>query len=246
MMAGGRHMRRIGVIGGMGPEATVLLMSRIIAATPAQDDGDHVPMFVDNNPQVPSRIKALIEGTGEDPGPVLVQMARALEAQGAQALAMPCNTAHHYAGLIREAVRIPFIDMVKLSRDKIVAQTAPGARIGLLASPAVRMVGIFDKTLEGSGRIPLYLRDDAPLLTLIRHIKMAGGDADARAALARICTGMLQQGADLLVVACSELSLVADAVPAEVGSIDTLDVLAAACIAFSSGAREYLHQENAA
>jgi aspartate racemase len=130
-------------------------MSRIIASTRAQDDADHVPMFVDNNPQVPSRIKALIEGTGEDPAPVLVKMARGLEAQGAEALAMPCNTAHHYANQIRGAVTIPFIDMVGLSRAKIVSQTPPGARIGMLASPAVRIVGIFDKALEGSGRIPL-------------------------------------------------------------------------------------------
>lgn len=236
--------RRIGVIGGMGPEATVLLMSRIIASTPARDDADHVPMFVDNNPQVPSRIKALIEGNGEDPGPVLAGMARGLEAQGAQALAMPCNTAHHYADIIRAAVRIPFIDMVKLSCDEITARTAPGARIGMLASPAVRIVGIFDKALAGSGRIPIYLPDDAPLLALIRHIKTAGADAEARSAMARICQAMLHEGADLLVVACSELSLVADAVPAGTACMDTLDVLARECIAFSIGAREY--QENAA
>jgi aspartate racemase len=237
-------MRRIGVIGGMGPEATVLLMSRIIAATPARDDADHVPMFVDNNPQVPSRIKALIEGNGEDPGPVLSKMARGLEAQGAQALAMPCNTAHHYAGIIREAVRIPFLDMVQLSREEIVAQTVPGARIGMLASPAVRITGIFDKALQGSGRIPVYLKDDAPLLALIRHIKTAGADAQAHTEMTRICQTMLHEGADMLVVACSELSLVADAAPAGAACIDTLDVLARACIAFSSGAREY--QVNAA
>jgi aspartate racemase len=241
-MAG--HMRRIGVIGGMGPEATVLLMSRIIASTPARDDADHVPMFVDNNPQVPSRIKALIEGNGEDPGPVLAGMARGLEAQGAQALAMPCNTAHHYADIIRAAVRIPFIDMVKLSCSEIAVRTAPGARVGMLASPAVRIAGVFDKALKGSGRMPLYLRDDAPLLALIRHIKTAGADADARSAMARVCQAMLDEGADLLVVACSELSLVADAVPRGAACIDTLDVLARECIAFSSGAREY--QENAA
>ena len=94
-MVAGLPKRRIGILGGMGPEATVLLMSRIIARTPAADDRDHVPLFVDNNTQVPSRIAALIEGTGEDPGPVLADMARRLEANGAEALAMPCNTAHH-------------------------------------------------------------------------------------------------------------------------------------------------------
>ncbi len=111
--------RRIGILGGMGPEATVLLMSRIIARTPAADDSDHVPLLVDNNTQVPSRIKALIEKTGEDPGPVLTDMARRLEAAGVAALAMPCNTAHHYASRIRAAVSIPFLDMIELSADAV-------------------------------------------------------------------------------------------------------------------------------
>ncbi len=108
-------MRRVGILGGMGPEATVLLMQRIIAATPASDDADHLPLIVDQNPQVPSRIRHLIEGTGEDPGPVLAAMARRLQAAGAEALAMPCNTAHHYAPAIRQATAIPLIDMVALS-----------------------------------------------------------------------------------------------------------------------------------
>lgn len=86
----------------MGPEATMLLMARVVAMTAAGDDRDHVPMVIDNNTQVPSRIKALIENTGDDPGPVLASMARKLEAYGAEALAMPCNTAHHYASVIDE------------------------------------------------------------------------------------------------------------------------------------------------
>jgi hypothetical protein len=106
--------RRVGILGGMGPEATVLLMSRLIEATPAADDSDHVPLIVDQNPQVPSRIARLLEGRGADPAPVLADMARRLEATGAEALAMPCNTAHYYAPAIRAAVGIPLIDMIGL------------------------------------------------------------------------------------------------------------------------------------
>ena len=88
-------MRRVGILGGMGPQATILLMQKVLAAVPAQDDAGHIPLIVDQNPQVPSRIRRLIEGVGEDPGPVLADMARRLVAGGAEALAMPCNTAHH-------------------------------------------------------------------------------------------------------------------------------------------------------
>ena len=77
-------MKTVGILGGMGPEATILLMQKVMAAVPARDDADHVPLIVHQNPQVPSRIKALIEGTGEDPGPTLARMARDLQAAGAQ------------------------------------------------------------------------------------------------------------------------------------------------------------------
>jgi len=228
-------MRRIGIIGGMGPEATVLLMNRIIATTPARDDADHVPMIVDNHPQVPSRIRALIEGGGEDPDPVITGMAQKLEAYGAEALAMPCNTAHHYADGIRNAVTIPFIDMVKLTVDAVSSETRPGAKIGMLASPAVRITGIFDTAFAGTGRIPLYLADDAPLLELIRHIKIHGADDNARAQMTVASRALVAEGADMLLIACSELSLVSSAVDPAAHAIDTIDLLAGACIAFSIG-----------
>jgi aspartate racemase len=104
-------MRTVGILGGIGPEATVLLMKRLLKAVEAHDDADHIPLIVHQNPGVPSRIRRLIEGTGEDPGPVLAQMARDLQAAGAEALAMPCNTAHAYAPEIMAATPLPFLDM---------------------------------------------------------------------------------------------------------------------------------------
>ncbi len=131
-------MRRVGILGGMGPQATILLMQKVLDAIPAVDDADHIPLLVDQNPQVPSRIRRLIEGTGEDPAPVLADMARRLVAGGAEALAMPCNTAHHYAPAIRSAVTVPFIDMVDLSVTKAAKLAGPDGQVGILASPAVR------------------------------------------------------------------------------------------------------------
>ncbi|MFW6037888.1 MAG: aspartate/glutamate racemase family protein, partial [Desulfonatronovibrio sp.] len=104
-----------GILGGMGPEATVDLMNRVIKATPAKDDEDHIRMVVDNNPKVPSRIKALIQGDGSSPGPCLREMARKLESWGVDFLAMPCNTAHFYHQEIQEAVSIPVLDMISLA-----------------------------------------------------------------------------------------------------------------------------------
>lgn len=104
-----------GILGGMGPEATVDLMRRIIAHTDARDDVDHVRCIVDNNPKVPSRIKALLEGDGISPGPCLADMARRLEAWGADFLCMACNTAHMYYGEVKAAVTIPALNMIELA-----------------------------------------------------------------------------------------------------------------------------------
>lgn len=228
--------RRIGILGGMGPEATVLLMSRLIAATPATDDADHVPLLVDMNTQVPSRIARLIEGRGADPGPVLAEMAARLVDGGAEALAMPCNTAHHYAPEIRAAAAVPFLDMVELSAERAVARAGQGQPVGVLGSPALRKVGLFSAALQRRGSRAVYPEDEAALLGAIRQIKAAGPGPDERAALAAASRELLAQGAAVQLVACTEFSLIADAVAAEADSIDTLDVLVEAVLAVAMAA----------
>jgi aspartate racemase len=223
----------IGIIGGMGPEATVLLMQKVIAAVPARDDADHVPLMVDQNPQVPSRIRWLLERTGEDPAPVLAAMARRLEAAGAQALAMPCNTAHHFSEAIRGAVGVPFLDMVRLSVTEARARAEPGAKVGILASPAVRLAGLFDGPLLAAGLVPLFAADEDATLRAIRSIKAVGPTEAARATLRAASAELLRGGASVQMVACTEFSLIADAVASEADAFDTLDLLVKEIVAFS-------------
>jgi len=230
-------LQTVGVLGGMGPEATVLLMQRILAAVPAADDSDHVPLLVDNNTQVPSRIAALIEGAGADPGPVLVAMARRLEAAGAKALAMPCNTAHHYAARIAEATRIPFLNMVELSAAAALQAAGPGGKVGILASPAVQKVGVFEAALGRSGLAPVYSDDSARLLAAIRMIKRSGATPEARAALGAASSTLRKAGANVQLVACTEFSIIADATAEGVVAIDTLDVLVGAIVRFATAPR---------
>src|SRR5271155_1463044 len=137
--------RVVGIIGGMGPEATVDLMRRVIAKTPVSDDQDHIQLIVESNPKIPSRIAHLIDGTGADPTPELIRIAVNLQRAGAEALAIPCNTAHAYAHSIRRAVSIPLLDMVQLTVDQI-ASTRRIARVGLLASSAVLATELYAKS----------------------------------------------------------------------------------------------------
>ncbi|MEM8587816.1 MAG: amino acid racemase [Pseudomonadota bacterium] len=233
-MTDGAAKRRIGVLGGMGPEATVLFMSRVITLTPARDDRDHVPLIVDDNTQVPSRIKALIEKTGEDPAPVLAEMARRLEAVGAEALAMPCNTAHHFAPAIVDAVDIPFLNMVDLAVERVAPLAQANKRVGLLASPAVRLIGLFDRPFAERGISLLYPDDDDRLLAAIRAIKVDSTDASAVQTLRAAAAELTAKGAEVLVIACSEFSIIADTVESSVAVVDTIDVLAQAAIDFAS------------
>ena len=230
-------MRRIGILGGMGPQATVLFQQRLIDAVSATDDADHVPLLVDMNPQVPSRMAHLIEGTGEDPGPVLAAMALRLAAAGADALAMPCNTAHHYAGAIRAATPLPFIDMVALSSALAHEAASGGAPIGILGSPALRRADVFDPVLAGLGREAVYPADEDALLAAIRDVKAERDPAAARGTLARAARALADRSAGAVLVACTEFSLHADAATGPAPLIDTLDVLVEATLAFARDGR---------
>lgn len=216
-------MRPVGILGGMGPAATVELMSRVIRAVPAQDDAGHVPLLVDQNTAVPSRIARLVEGQGDDPGPVLAMMAQRLVGAGAQALAMPCNTAHHWADRVR-AAGVPFLDMVALSAAAAAAR-APGGRVVVLGSPALQIAAIYDAALRGAGVDHGYAHD----LDLIRAVKRDGATPATRARFDRLVAG---QRADVLLVACTEYSLLG---APDSRLIDTLDILVDAIVTFATG-----------
>lgn len=225
--------RRVGILGGMGPEATILIMQKLLSSVQAQDDSDHIPVIVDQNPQVPSRIKHLLDGDGEDPGPVLADMALRLIAGGAEALAMPCNTAHHYAKAICSAATVPFLNMVDLSAAHAATLAPKGGIVGILASPAVRKVGLFDGPLAKLGLTAVYPSDEGAMLAAIRQIKSSGPQPSARATLAAAAIELREQGATVQLIACTEFSLIADAVAEHMAAFDTLDILVRAIREFA-------------
>jgi aspartate racemase len=222
-------MKRIGILGGMGPEATLLIMQKILAGVAAQDDNDHIPLIVDQNTQVPSRIKHLLEGGTLDPGPALADMAQRLVAGGAEALAMPCNTAHHYAPSIRAAVSVPLLDMVALSCAHAASLSQTGV-VGILGSPALRKVRLFEAPLAAHGLTPLYPQDEAQMLAAIRQLKAKGPGPEARASLQAASEELVQRGAAVQLIACTEFSLIPEAVSPQANAFDTLDQLVKAIL----------------
>lgn len=218
-------MRRVGVLGGMGPEATILMMQKVLASVTARDDADHIPLIVDQNPQVPSRIRHLIEGTGEDPGPALADIARRLVAGGAEALAIPCNTAHHYAPAIRASVSVPLLDMVEASAAHAATLVGKAGLVGVLASPAVRRIRLFEAPLARHGLTAIYAEDETAMLAAIRRIKADGPNPASCAMLRTASDAFYERGAHVQLIACTEFSLIASSVSVQAQAFDTLDIL---------------------
>jgi aspartate racemase len=219
----------VGIIGGMGPEATVDLMRRVIAKTPASDDQDHVHLIVESNPKIPSRIAHLIDGTGTDPTPELIRIAVNLQRAGADALAIPCNTAHAYVHSIRRAVSIPLIDMVELTVDQIAASRRV-ARVGLLASSAVLATELYAKAFANHGIAVIHPERQDEVMVLIKAVKRGNTGSDVQAALGRLALDLAGR-ADALLIGCSELSVISGGITAPF--IDSLDVQAQAIVDFT-------------
>lgn len=222
--------RTVGVLGGMGPDATADFMSRVIRATPAQKDQDHLRMLVDNNPHVPNRQEALLRG-GEDPGPTLAAMARGLEAAGADFLVMPCNTAHAFVHAITEAVDIPLVSII----DATVDACGDAGMIGVLATDGCIASGVFQEALADSGRVAV-LPDDVEmdaLMSLIRRIKAGDTDPDVVAGMRAIAEALAVRGAEVIVAGCTEIPLVLDQGMLDVPLVSSTDALARATVAFA-------------
>ncbi len=222
----------VGIIGGMGPEATVDLMARVIKATPAKDDVDHIRMLVDNNPKVPSRIKALIEGGGESPVPCLQEMARRLAAWGADFLAMPCNTAHYYLRDLQESLAIPVLDMIGLAVRAVIVQTPGLKTVGLLASTAVLNLKLYEKRFAESGvaLVPPADQFQTGVMHAIKKIKTSSYGSEVVGAVQAAADNLVGRGARALLVACTELSIIGHEIRAAVKVFDSAQILAEAIV----------------
>ena len=216
-------MRIVGILGGMGPEATVLLMQKVINSVDAKDDGHHIPMIVYQNTQVPSRIVRILESKGQDPSPILQGMALDLQNLQCDFLAMPCNTAHYYHSAISKTLRIPLLNMIELSVEQLSQSNLK--KIGILASPAVRAVRVFDKSLEKRGLKFQFARNDSNMLNMIKNIKRGEFGQSVIDAFSFESSQLLNDGCDGLLIACTELSLLHKYLPRDVVCVDSLDSL---------------------
>jgi len=222
--------RAIGLLGGMGPAATVDMMARIIAATPAGGDSDHLRLFVDCNPQVPDR-NAAIAGRGASPAAALAAMARGLERQGADMLAIACNSAHAWADDIRAATTVPLVSMIDATVATILRDHPAKRRIGLLAADACLDADLYQRPLRDAGLEIVLTADQSGFMTLIYGVKAGDVGTDARVAMRAIASDLVADGAELIVAACTEVPLLLAAADSPVPFVDATDALVQALVA---------------
>lgn len=228
----------VGVLGGMGPEATIDFMAEVLQLTDADRDQGHIHLIVDQNPKVPNRQQAIRSGN-DDVGPVLAAMAGRLEQAGADFLVMPCNSAHVFESSIREATSLPFISIVDVCVDvcvESIAQAGPdGGRVGLMATDGLAETGLYQRALGKAGfeAVLPNAREQERLMTLIHRIKGGDKQADVARGTEELARALVERGADAVLAACTEIPLVLTAEHLTVPLVSSTEALAKRTVALA-------------
>jgi len=229
--------RTVGVLGGVGPAATVDFLDKLVRATPAERDQDHVRVLADINPAVPCR-NAAVAGTGPSPGPALADMARNLERAGADFLVMVCNAAHAFEADVRGAASVPFVSIVdETVREAL--RVRPELKVaGVLASSGCLDAKLYETAFARAGVSVLSPDSDgrAAFMDLLGRIKGGRLDDDLRAGMRRLALGLVEQGAEVLVAGCTEIPLALSERDLPVPLLSSTDVLVERTLAYAAGA----------
>jgi aspartate racemase len=225
----------LGVLGGMGPLATVDFLEKLIAETPAERDADPVPVVVWSVPQIPER-PAAIAGKGPSPLPAMLEGIRALRQAGATAIAIPCNTAHYwYDNLSREA-GVPILHIADAACDQFAARGITAKKIGLIGTNGTLSAGFYQQRLAARGlEVVLVSAAEqeewvAPAIAAVKRHQLKRGHELA----IRACERLRELGAQAIILACTETPIAVEFAPAPVAEIciDATRALAQACVAW--------------
>ena len=220
--------RVLGVLGGMGPAATLDFLGKLQALTPVERDEDHIRVIVDINPQIPDRNDPFAR-----PGPVLAEMAGGLQGAGAQVLAIACDSAHVHADLISRASGLPLVDMIETASRA--ARDSGARRAGVLgARDAVRLYHEYIAA-QGMGLVTLPRDDQARFMDLVGQIKAGDLGAAVREGMRQLAEVLVREGAEAVIAGCTEVPLVLDPGDVRAPLIDAGEELARRCVSVCLG-----------
>ncbi len=224
----------VGILGGMGPEATADLFQKIVAATPARTDQEHLHIIIDNNAKIPSRQAAVLEG-GEDPTPLLQATARNLERAGADFIVMPCNSAHLFFERVAEAVSIPILHIADEAVEEALRRYPGIDSIGVLAATATVRLRMYHDRVEKRGlrAISPTEEDQEAVQQAIFRVKAGDKGPEVRANVRAVAERLVARGAQLLFTGCTELPLVLQDGDVGVPVLDPTETLARAAVRYA-------------
>ncbi len=224
--------RILGILGGMGPEATANLYEEIVRLTPAKKDQDHIPTLIFSFPQVPDRTAA-IKNRDRSIVPYLAEGATRLEKAGASFLVIPCNTAHYFHADIQAAVSIPVLHMIRETAQAVVARHPGCKRVGLLATDGTISTGLYEKEFRARGIALVYpeaaLQRDC-VMKAVYGIKAGVDRQVSEDLLFKAGRDVERKGAQAIVLGCTEIPLAFNPKRASVPVVNATRVLAEAAI----------------
>lgn len=208
----------VGVMGGLGPLATATFLKMLTRMTPAVLDQDHLDLVVLSHATTPDRTARILDASKPDPTPVMEADARRLRGLGVDFVVMPCNTGHWFMHSVEQAVDVPVLSIVDetvragtaRAHERAGSVDAP-ARLGVLATDGTRAAGVYADAVEASGGVPVLpgADDQRTLMSIIYDQVKAGRPVDL-AAFDGVVDRVLAAGADVVLLACTELSVIFD------------------------------------
>lgn len=213
--------------------ATADLYRKIIERTRADRDNEHIRVYIDGNAAIPDRTAAILHG-GEDPVPEMLSALRHLEACGADCIIMPCNTAHYFLPRLREQTALPILDMQRITAA-VCRERFPGKTAAILATDGTVQSGLYDRALDAEGVRWIHPGEyeQKTLMHLIYGVVKASRPMEPeKERWDAILDTLRGQGADLFILGCTELPVLAGVLPSEGPFLDPTDELAKAAIRF--------------
>ncbi|MFN7711464.1 MAG: aspartate/glutamate racemase family protein [Curvibacter sp.] len=228
----------IGVLGGMGPLATLDFLHKLLKATPALSDQEHVPVMVSSIPQIPDRTEAF-RGKGKSPLLALLDCALRLKLAGVGMIVIPCNTAHLWFDDIQANIDIPILHIVDVAIEAALIIAGKKERIGLLATDATLASGLYinrNTSSSGSLNVQWLLPTAHEMLELvmpgIAAVKAAQFDT-GRALLIEAARALGKRGATSIVLGCTEIPIVLNDGNSPVPTVDATAALAQGAVQWS-------------
>jgi aspartate racemase len=230
----------IGILGGMGPEATIDLFTKIVKETKVKKDQDHLRILIDNNPKIPDRTLA-IQGKGPSPLTQLVRSAKVLEKAGADFIVIPCVTAHYYYESLQKRIKIPILHIVNETVKYIQNRLKGIHKIGLIATTGTVQTHLFQKSFSQIG-IELVLPSSEVQEKWVMEaiygkggIKAIGPSECSKRLILEASEKLIHQGAQGIIAGCTEIPLVLKEGDLPVPVIDPISILAQAAIVKARG-----------